>query len=482
MASASTAAEPESRDQRGRQTATLTGQNGGVTRPTNAAPAGVRFGLRRNLLRPDDSARSDRVTYIELFFDLIFIFALTQLSRYLYENQSWVGALESAMLVLALWWVWVYTSWATNWLDPARLPVRGVVIGLSLVGFVMSTSIYESFGDRGIAFAIAYVTLQLGRTLFMVFALARHDPALYRTFLRMLVWLSVAGAFWILGALLPLEFRLPFWIGALAIEYLSASLGFRVPGMGRATVDDWDLSGPHIAERSALFVIIALGESFLVTGFAFVAQDSTPAGVLGMLLAFVTAVAMWWLYFDHGERAGSKAIAASATPGRIARLAYTYVHAIIVAGIVLSSVADKEILAHPDQAVSLETAVTIVGGPVLYLVGLVLFRRVVARELLVSHLAGVLALLVVFALAFQTSTLVARGNDHGRARHRRRLGDDPAGAGRHRRARGRLTRRPPFRLAGGGITMQHGHVIRRRNEPERGIGRGPLLPLRGRDR
>ena len=77
------------------------------------------------------------------------MFALTQLSRHLYENQSWEGALESAMLVLALWWLWVYTTWVTNWLDPAKLPVRGVVLGLSLVGFVVSVSIYESFGDRG---------------------------------------------------------------------------------------------------------------------------------------------------------------------------------------------------------------------------------------------------------------------------------------------------------------------------------------------
>ncbi len=373
-----------------------------MTTTTKTAP----FGFRRNLLRPDDSERADRVTYIELFFDLIFILALTQLSRYLYENQSWTGALESAMLVLALWWVWVFTTWVTNWLDPARLPVRGVIIALSLVGLVMSTSIYESFGDRGIVFAIAYVSLQLGRTVFMVLALARHDPALHQTFLRMLAWLSVAGVFWIVGALLPLEFRLPFWIAALAIEYLSASLGFRVPGTGKAAVDDWDLSGPHLAERSALFVIIALGESFLVTGFAFVAQESSLSGVLGMLLAFVTAVAMWWLYFDHGERAGSKAIARASAPGRIARLAYTYVHAIIIAGIVLTSVADKEILGHPDEAMRWSTAVTVVGGPVLYLVGLVLFRRIVARELLVSHLTGVAALLVVFAFAFQVSPLL----------------------------------------------------------------------------
>ena len=364
-----------------------------------------RVGFRRNLLRPDDSDRTDRVTYIELFFDLIFVFALTQLSRFLYENQSPIGALESAILVLALWWVWVYTTWVTNMLDPTKLPVRGVVIGLALVGFVLSTSIYESFGDRGIVFAISYVTLQLGRTAFILLALARHDRALYRNFTHILIWLSVAGVFWILGALLPLEFRLPIWIAALGLEYVSASLGFRVPRMGTSRIDDWDLSGPHIAERSALFVIIALGESFLVAGFAFVGQDSSVLGVLGVLSAFMSAVAMWWLYFDHGERAGGKAIASSKEPGRIARLAYTYVHAIIIAGIVLTSVADKEVLKHPEEPMMLSTAVTLAGGPLLYIIGLLLFRWVVAHELLFSHLLGIALLIVVFATAFLLSPL-----------------------------------------------------------------------------
>jgi len=381
-----------------------------TARPKDAThPSTPALGLRRDLARPADHPRTDRVTYIELFFDLVFVFALTQLSRFLYENQSWVGALESATLVLALWWVWVHTTWVTNVLDPARLPVRLVVIGLSLVGLLLSVSIGESFGNRGLAFALAYVALQLGRTVFMALALARHDRVLYRNFLRILVWLSVSGVFWIMGALLPLEFRLPLWIAGLLVEYVSASIGFRLPGLGRSGLDDWDLSGPHIAERSALFVIIALGESILVSGFAFVDQDASLPGVLGLLLAFTGGVMMWWLYFDHGERAGSRAIAASAEPGRIARLAYTYVHAIIIAGIVLTSVADKEILAHPDEPMRLSTAVVITGGPFVYLVGLQLFRWIVARQVLASHLAGIVLLVLAFAASGLVSPLALAG-------------------------------------------------------------------------
>ncbi|MCU1637692.1 MAG: Low temperature requirement protein LtrA [Microbacteriaceae bacterium] len=371
--------------------------------PTPVLPA--RFGFHRNLLRPDDADRADRVTYIELFFDLIFVFALTQLSRFLIENQTPVGALQSGILVLALWWVWIYTTWVTNWLDPSKLPVRAAVIGLALIGLLMSTSIYESYGDRGLVFAVAYVGLQLGRTVFMVLAVARHDDELRRNFVRVLIWLSVAGIFWILGAVLPLEFRLPIWVLALAIEYVSAALGFRVPGMNSSSVSDWEVSGPHIAERSALFVIIALGESFLTTGFAFVEQEASVVGVLGVLSAFVGAVAMWWLYFDHGERAGSRAIALAEKPGRIARLAYTYVHALIIAGVVLTSVADEAVLQHPEEAMTLPVALTIAGGPALYLIGLLLFRWVVARELLVSHLVAVGLLGVAFAAAFSMSPL-----------------------------------------------------------------------------
>lgn len=374
----------------------MTRQNGAVT-PTPKPPRLSRFGIRRNLLRPEGGEQSDRVTYIELLFDLIFVLALTQLSRYLYANQSPTGALESAVLVLALWWVWVYTTWVTNWLDPARFPVRAAVIGLALVGLIMSVSIFESFGARGLTFAIAYVVLQIGRTLFMIAAVARHNRDLSKDFVRVLIWLAASGVFWILGGLLPIEFRIWFWLIALGIEYLSGAVGFRLPGRGSVRVEDWDISGPHIAERSALFVIIALGESFLVTGFAFVAQESSAVGVASVLLAFVNAVTLWWLYFDHVENAGAKAIARADKPGRLGNRAYTYTHAIIVAGIVLGSVADKEVLGHPDDAMKVSTAIVIVGGPFLYLVGLTVFRWVVVREMLLSHIVGATLMVVAFA-------------------------------------------------------------------------------------
>ena len=131
--------------------------------------------MRSDVLRPSDTPRADRVTYVELFFDLVFVFALTQLSAYLYENQTPLGALEGVIMVCALWWAWVSTTWVTNWLDPVKLPVRGAVVALAFVALVMSVAIAEAFGERAWTFAIAYVVLQLGRTGFIVWATARHD-------------------------------------------------------------------------------------------------------------------------------------------------------------------------------------------------------------------------------------------------------------------------------------------------------------------
>lgn len=387
------------------------------------------FGMRRSVLRPVDSPRADRVTYIELFFDLVFVFTLTQLSAYLYENQTLLGALEGVIMVCALWWAWVSTTWVTNWLDPVTLPVRGVVIALAFVALVVSVSIAEAFGERAWAFAIALVVLQVGRTAFMVWATARHDREISRDFTRMLVWTVVAGALWIVGAVLPLSWQLPLWAAALGIELLGTVTGFRVPGFGRVDLGKWDVSGPHIAERTSLFVLIALGEGLLVTGFAFVQKESSLESIAAMATAFVAAAATWWIYFDQGERIGAEAIEASDEPARLARTAYTWVHLAIVAGIMLLSVGDKESLGHP-HAHGITVSVTVLGGPLLFLVGTLLFRHVLERRWARAQLIGIAALIALGAVSQLLDALalsvagaavlvgVAAGETLARLRHR----------------------------------------------------------------
>ncbi|GAA1683703.1 low temperature requirement protein A [Microbacterium lacus] len=362
------------------------------------------FGMRRDVLRPADSSRADRVTYVELFFDLVFVFALTQLSAYLYENQTPLGALEGVIMVCALWWTWVSTTWVTNWLDPVKLPVRGAVVALAFVSFVMSVAIAEAFGDRAWTFAVAYVVLQLGRTAFMVWATRRHGAAVSQDFTRILVWLSAGAVLWIGGALAPLSLQLPLWAAALGVELVGTMLGYPVPGRGRVDLAAWDVSGPHIAERTALFVLIALGEGLLVTGFAFVATESSPESIAAMIAAFVAAASAWWIYFDHGERIGAEAIDASPAPGRLVRTAYTWIHLAIVAGIVLLSVGDKEALGHPHEHDVPATVVTL-GGPLLFLVGTLLFRRVLEHRWVRAQIAGLVGILLLIPAALVLDAL-----------------------------------------------------------------------------
>ncbi|WP_306231367.1 low temperature requirement protein A [Agrococcus beijingensis] len=386
------------------------------------------------LLRPTDSSRSDRVTYVELFFDLVFVLALAQLSAYLFEHQTPLGVLEGAIMVTALWWAWVSTSWVTNWLDPVRMPVRGAVIVLAFLALVMSVSIKDAFGDRAWVFVVAYVAMQLGRTAFIMLATRRHDRDASLDFTRVLIWTAVSSAVWIAGALLPLPLQLPFWVAALGIELVGTLLGFPVPGMGRVELGRWDLSGAHIAERSALFVLIAVGEGLLVTGITFVELETTPQTVVAMVLAFGTAAAMWWIYFDHGERIGAEAMEASDAPGRLARSAYTYVHLLVIGGIVLVSVGDKELLSNPDGQ-SLSKVATLVGGPLLFLIGTLVFRRLLEGHWIMPQAAGVAAMLAVAAAsslmtplgtsAASTAVLVAVAameTAHRMRRNRRRGG------------------------------------------------------------
>ncbi|WP_456286041.1 low temperature requirement protein A [Microbacterium sp. JZ70] len=394
-------------------------------------PSGIaRLGLPRNVLR---SSGADRVTHVELFFDLVFVFALTQLSSYLFDHRELLGALEGAILLCAVWWTWVSTTWVTNTLDPAKLPVRVAVIALAFLALLMAVATKESFGDRAWTFAVAYVALQLGRTAFIVWATMRHDRRIAHDFTCILIWTAAGSVLWIVGALLPLPTQLPLWIAALGLELVGTVLGFRVPGWGGVSLERWDLSGAHIAERTSLFVLIAIGEGLLVTGFAFVAKESSPESVIAMACAFVTAAATWWIYFDHGERVGAEAIEESDAPGRLARIVYTWVHLLIVGGIVMLSVGDKQALSHPHEhgAVSALTTTT---GPFLFLVGTVVFRRLLEGRMPRAQLAGAVAMAGVwvfglFAIALTTTVVVtavlvavAAGETIERVRRGRRAG------------------------------------------------------------
>ncbi len=345
-----------------------------------------------SLLRIRGTGDSSRVTYIELFFDLVFVFAVTQLSHNLLHDLSPGGALRTAFLLMAVWWVWIFTSWCTNWLNPETTPVRLLLLILMIAGLALSTSLPAAFDTLGSVFAVTYVFMQVGRSLFMLHALAGREPGNFRNFQRITAWFVVAGAFWLGGAFLPLELRPACWVVALAIEYLGPAAAFWAPGLGRSSTSDWTVEGHHLAERCALFVIIALGESVLMTGLTFAGIEKGPIVMLAALVAFVSSITLWWIYFDAGMEQGSRNISASSDPGRLARVAYTYIHLPIVGGIIVEAVADELILAHPGAPCDGAAAAAILGGPALYLAGNALFRRSVGAPLPRSHLAGLLLL------------------------------------------------------------------------------------------
>ena len=363
-------------------------------------------GTRVSLLRARKEHEHGKVTFVELFFDLVFVFAITQLSHSLLEHFTLVGVLQTTLLLMAVWWVWIYTSWVTNWLDPEKSPVRLMLFVLMLAGLVLSTSLPEAFGTRGLAFAAAYVFMQVGRSLFTLWALGPHSPANRRNFQRITSWLVLSGVLWIAGGCVPRDLRLALWGAALFLEYLAPSVGFWTPGLGRSTTVDWDVEGAHIAERCGLFIIIALGESILVTGATFSSLHWTPETVAAFVVAFVGSVAMWWIYFSIGAERASRVIASSVDPGRLARLAYTYLHLPVVGGVIVTAVADELVLAHPTGRTGPEATAVVLGGSALYLVGNMLFKRATANRVPLSHLVGLLLLVLLVPVSSLASPLV----------------------------------------------------------------------------
>lgn len=364
---------------------------------------------RGPMFRPIVPNQHSRVTYAELFFDLVFVFAVTQISHTLLGRFTPLGAVQVTVLFLAVWWVWVYTTWITNWLNPELTPVRILLFLLMLGGLVLSTSIPSAFEARGLWFAGAYAAMQVGRTLFWLASIPRNRiPALLNA-ARILSWLSLSAVFWVAGGLAHGHARLMLWAAALLIEYISPAVRFWIPKYGASTVADWFVEGGHMAERCAGFIIIALGESIVVTGATFADLTWSTENIGAFVSAFIGSIAMWWIYFHKGAEAGSELISRSSESGRLARLAYTYLHMPIVAGIILSAVADELVLTHPNGHSDIRTVVSAIGGPLLFLLGTILFKHTIRGFLQLSHGVGIIAFAILAWFAGGLSPLLLLG-------------------------------------------------------------------------
>ena len=346
-----------------------------------------------------DRSGSQRVTNIELFFDLVYVYAVTQLSHYLLGHASVAGALQAGLLLLMVWLVWSYTTWVTNWLDPQQMAVRLLLVVLMLVSLAMSASLPRAFGDLGLWVGGAYAAQQIGRTVFMVIALRGHP--LQANFQRILVWCIVSGALALGGGFAHGLARELLWLGAVSVDLAGGLVGFATPWLGRSRTSDWTIEGGHFAERCQGFILIALGESIVVIGTTLAGVKSvTPATVTGFVVAFATSVTLWWLYFDQSAEAAAEKIARSDDPGRLGRSAYHLIHPVMVAGIIVTAAADEKVLSDLDAAASTASAWMILGGPALFLLGHAAFKYVVWRHVSWPRLAGIAAL-ALLALASQ---------------------------------------------------------------------------------
>ena len=335
------------------------------------------------------------VTPAELFFDLVYVFAVTQLSGLIRHDLSARGVLHAAFLLLVVWWAWIYTTWMVNWFDPASPGVLAVLAAAMFASLLMAAALPQAFGARGLLFAASYVALQVGRNAAVIRLLPREHP-LRDVFERVTAWSIASGALWLAGGALAGNQRLIVWVAALAVELVAPAAGYWLPNRGRNATTDYDIEGGHFVERCQLFVLIALGESIVVTGASAGSAGLTFTVVVGLAVAFVEMAALWWLYFGGPSERARDAMTTADDPGRLARDAYTYGHLPIVAGIIATAVGLKLLIAAPDRPLHTVGLAMLFGGPVLYLLGESHYRWRISRTHNVKGIA-VAGILLLFA-------------------------------------------------------------------------------------
>jgi low temperature requirement protein LtrA len=336
-----------------------------------------------------------RATTLELFYDLVFVFAVTQVSHLLLDDLSWRGAGQMTLALLVVWWAWNYTTWVTNELDPDSAVVRLLLIALMLASLLLAVAIPQAFGDRALLFAGSYVAIQVGRHAFLTFVAAGRGTIERERAGRILAWFVASGTLWLAGAFVDGSERTALWVAALAIDYVAPLVLYWIPGTPPLSGDTWDVETAHFAERFQLFMIIALGETIVITGATTSQLDLDAARLLAFGLAFLTTAAMWWLYFDYVAGIAQRRLELAANRTQLARDGYTYLHVVMVAGIIVSAVGDELVIAHPTEQLPTTEVAVVVAGPALYLLGHVLFRLRMAGSLSWKRLGGAVACLAI---------------------------------------------------------------------------------------
>lgn len=344
---------------------------------------------------------------MELFFDLVYVFAFTQLSEHLYEAHSWKGALEVLVLFVALWWAWNYTAWATGWVDPERAAVVVMMALLMLGSLIMSAAIVRAFSTRGAGFALSYVSLQVGRGLFMIWAFSRGDK-MRRNYIQLTVWSAIAGCIWIAGGIADNpDTRLELWVVAALVDTSAPIHGFWLPGFRHTPIRDWTLAGAHLAQRCQLVLMVAFGETFLRIGESFAGTRETTQVAIAFVIGCMLDFALWALYFFHHAVPGERRIGGSREEAaRLGRSAYAYAHAVMVGAIVIVAVAVHLAIEAPTEHAYGAFAWICLGGPSLFLIGLALSKRWLGHGSAWPPVVGVLGLALFGAAGSFSNRLV----------------------------------------------------------------------------
>jgi low temperature requirement protein LtrA len=343
------------------------------------------------------------VTPIELFYDLVYVFAVTQLTRHLLSNLTLRGALETLLLLLAVWGVWIHITWISNYFDLKERAARLVLIGLMLASLVMSSSIDLAFRAHGLGFACGVSASILGGQLTTLVAIGSEPLA--AVFRRAFIWWVPVCSLLIAGGLVDGDARVSLWLVAIGLYYGATASGFPVPRLGRSHTTDYTISGDHMAQRCFLFITLALGESILVIGSQLGELPRTSGIVAAFVVAFVGSVSFWWIYFDRSAEAGLEVIATSEDPGRLGITAYTYFHIPMVAGVIVAAAGYELAIAHPGRDVGAAAACLILGGPGLFLVGQALFKWAVWGYVPPSRWVPILAVVLLVPVAIVTPNL-----------------------------------------------------------------------------
>jgi low temperature requirement protein LtrA len=344
------------------------------------------------------------VTPLELFFDLVYVFAIGQLSHHLLDHVDLRTGAETVILTLAVLYAWYMTAWGANWLEPDRRPVQLLLIGLMFASLLMSVAIPEAFDGRAWLFVTGYLLLQLGRSTFLIVALRGRPQGEH--FVNDLVWEVLTGCLWVAGAIADGDARLVLWGLAVAATYIGVTSLHWLPGRGRRIdLGHTEIAGGHLLERFRLFFIIALGETVLTMGTAFTDEPFEVERLVALAIGFTGTVALWWCYFQRAEPLGEELIEGADDAGGIGLWA-TWTLTLIVLALIAIAVADELAIAHPGDDASLGFTILAFGGPALFLLSQLLFHRAVFGYIPLSRPLG-LAALAILGVATAPLTMIA---------------------------------------------------------------------------